>query len=97
MADPASTAQQCLAAAVPARWQGSFLARVDFAWAQHRLAVEYEGVWHAKPRNVGKDRARLNRLTAAGWRVVFVTAADLHHPERLMARIAAALTAPRSA
>ena len=38
------------------------------------------------------DRRRLNRLTEAGWTVVFVTAADLHHPERVLARIAAALT-----
>ena len=37
------------------------------------------------------DRARLNRLTAAGWRVVFVTAEDLREPERLLARITAVL------
>ena len=30
---------------------------------------------------------------AEGRRVVFVTAADLHHPDRLVARIAAALGA----
>jgi G:T-mismatch repair DNA endonuclease (very short patch repair protein) len=40
---------------------------------------------------VAKDRQRLNRLTAAGWRVVFVTAADLGDPERLIARIRQAL------
>jgi hypothetical protein len=39
-------------------------------------------------------RRRLNRLTAAGWRVVFVTAADLHDPVQLLARIAAALSLP---
>jgi hypothetical protein len=37
------------------------------------------------------DRRRLNRLSAAGWRVPFVTAADLHRPEELVLRIAAAL------
>jgi hypothetical protein len=26
-----------------------------------------------------------------GWRVIFVTAVDLHHPDQLLARIAAAL------
>jgi hypothetical protein len=72
---------------------GRFVARVDFGWPGHRLAVEYEGAWHGEPQNVARDRARLNRLTAVGWRVVFVTAADLRHPDRLVARIAAALGA----
>jgi hypothetical protein len=70
---------------------GRFVARVDFAWPDHRLALEYEGAWHGQPQQVAKDRARLNRLTACGWRVIFVTAADLHDPVRLIARIAAAL------
>jgi hypothetical protein len=71
--------------------EGRFVARVDFAWPDLRLALEYEGVWHGEPQQVSKDRARLNRLTACGWRVVFVTAADLRDPIRLIARIAAAL------
>lgn len=70
---------------------GRFVARVDFAWPEHRLALEYDGVWHGQPQQVGKDRARLNRLTACGWRVLFVTAADLRDPVRLLARIAAEL------
>ncbi|WP_245177119.1 type IV toxin-antitoxin system AbiEi family antitoxin [Geodermatophilus sp. DF01_2] len=77
--------------------EGRFVARVDFAWPEHRLAVEYEGAWHGQPQNVARDRARLNRLTAAGWRVVFVTAADVYRPAQLLTRIAAALAAPRSA
>jgi hypothetical protein len=72
---------------------GRFVARVDFAWPELRLALEYDGVWHGEPQQVGKDRARLNRLTACGWRVVFVTAADLRDPVALLARIAAALAA----
>ncbi|SNS04877.1 T/G mismatch-specific endonuclease [Geodermatophilus pulveris] len=76
---------------------GRFVARVDLAWPEHRLAVEYEGTWHGQPQQVARDRARLNRLTAAGWRVVFVTAADLHREAELVARICAALGAPRSA
>jgi very-short-patch-repair endonuclease len=71
---------------------GRFVARVDFAWPEHKLALEYDGLWHAEPGQFAKDRRRLNRLQAAGWRVVFVTAADLHDPERLLARIAAALS-----
>ena len=68
-----------------------FVARVDFAWAEHRLALEYDGLWHRDPAQFAADRDRLNRLTAAGWRVLFVTAADLRDPGRLVARVAAAL------
>ncbi|WP_448640688.1 endonuclease domain-containing protein [Geodermatophilus sp. URMC 63] len=70
---------------------GREIARVDFAWPEQRVAVEYEGRWHGRPRQVAPDRARLNRLTAVGWRVVFVTAGDLREPELVVARIAAAL------
>ncbi len=67
------------------------IGEVDFAWPDRRLVVEYEGMWHAAPDQVGRDRRRLNRLLAAGWHVVFVTAADMHRPEELVARIACAL------
>lgn len=73
------------------RDEAGFVARVDFAWPAQKVAVEYEGRWHGERQNVEKDRRRLNKLTAAGWRVIFVTAADLHRPEQLIARIAAAL------
>jgi hypothetical protein len=75
------------------RHAGRDVARVDFAWPGPRLAVEYDGAWHAEPGQFGRDRARLNRLQAAGWRVVFVTAADLHRPALLLATIRAALDA----
>jgi hypothetical protein len=68
-----------------------FVARVDFAYPELKLAIEYDGQWHAEPGQLGRDRRRLNRLSAAGWRVLFVTAADLHDPEALARRIARAL------
>jgi hypothetical protein len=71
--------------------EGRFVARVDFAWPEQKIALEYDGLWHSEPGQFARDRRRLNRLQAAGWRVVFVTAADLHDPARLIARIAAAL------
>ena len=70
---------------------GRFVARVDFGWPQQRVALEYDGLWHADPGQFARDRARLNALTAAGWRVVFVTARDLHHPDELVARVLVAL------
>lgn len=78
------------------RYDGRFVARVDFAWAEHKVALEYDGLWHAEAGQFAKDRQRLNKLRAAGWQVIHVTAADLHRPERLIALIADALasTAP---
>lgn len=72
---------------------GRFLARVDFAWPDRRLAVEYDGLWHAEERQFTQDRRRLNLVHAAGWRVVFVTAADHHDPTRVLDEIAVALAA----
>jgi len=74
-----------------------FVGRVDFAWPEHRIALEYEGAWHDESQNVERDRRRLNGLSAAGWLVIFVTAADLRDPARLLARLRAALGVPRSA
>jgi hypothetical protein len=33
------------------RCGGIFLARADFAWPEHRLALEYEGRWHGEGQN----------------------------------------------
>lgn len=78
------------------RHDGRFAARVDFAWPDHKLALEYDGLWHAEAGQFAKDRQRLNKLRAAGWQVIHVTAVDLHRPERLLTLIAQALasTAP---
>jgi hypothetical protein len=75
------------------RHGGRFVARVDFGYPEQRLAIEYDGAWHGRPEQLAKDRARMNRLLAAGWRILFVTAADLRDPGALVARIAAALAA----
>jgi hypothetical protein len=58
---------------------------------EQRLAVEHGGAWHGQPGQLPRDRRRLNRLTAAGRRVLAVTAADLHDAVGLLARIVAAL------
>ncbi|MGZ4509570.1 MAG: endonuclease domain-containing protein, partial [Blastococcus sp.] len=71
--------------------RGGRIARVDFAWPDRKIALEYDGLWHAEPGQFAKDRRRLNRLREAGWTVIFVTAADMHRPSELIARIATAL------
>jgi hypothetical protein len=71
--------------------EGRVVARVDFAWPERRVALEYDGLWHAEAGQFARDRERLNLLREAGWTVIFVTAADLYRRERLLTRIALAL------
>lgn len=59
------------------RHSGHFVARVDPAYPDRRLAIEYDGQWHADLGQLRRDRQRMNRLLTAGWRVVHVTARDL--------------------
>jgi very-short-patch-repair endonuclease len=73
--------------------RGEFLARVDLAYPDLCLAVEYDGAWHAEDGQFARDRTRLNRLTAAGWAVLHVTAADLRDPAALVARVRAFICA----
>lgn len=64
---------------------------VDLALVGQRVVVEYDGKWHGSPFRVGRDRERLQRLEAAGWVVVFVTAEDLGRPEQICGRVRGAL------
>lgn len=56
---------------------GRFVARLDLAWPEARVAVEYDGLWHGQPGQLMKDRARLNRIHRAEWEVCFLTHAHL--------------------
>ena len=66
-----------------------FVARLDLALVEERVAVEYDGAWHALREQLQRDRARLNELSALGWAVVHVTAADLRQPDRVVALVRA--------
>lgn len=70
---------------------GTFAGRVDLAFPAHRIAVEYDGLWHAATGQFGRDRRRLNRLAAAGWVVLHVTARDLYDVDALLAALRALL------
>jgi very-short-patch-repair endonuclease len=77
--------------------QGGFVARVDLAYPEHRLAVEYDGAWHGAPGQLSRDRRRHNLVTAAGWRIVYVTAAHMRDPEALVALLRTLLEATPTA
>ncbi|WP_139256650.1 PDDEXK family nuclease [Herbiconiux ginsengi] len=57
---------------------GLFVARVDLAYPERRVAIEYEGDHHRTDKaQWRKDITRVQRLHALGWTVIRVTQADL--------------------
>lgn len=68
------------------------LACVDLAFEEQKVAVEYDGAWRdGQLWALNRDRDRLNRVQAAGWEVVFVTAQLLYDPARMVRTVRAAL------
>lgn len=58
--------------APPRRW------RFDFAWPEHRVAVEVDGgAWtggrHVHPQGFARDHEKLNAAVMQGWRVLRFT------------------------
>ncbi len=74
-------------AQVNVMFEGQFVARVDLALIEIRLAIEYDGQWHADPGQLGRDRARVRLLNAAGWEIFQVTKEDMRNVPRLIAEI----------
>lgn len=71
--------------------EGLWLARVDLAWPDARLAVEYDGAVHLDEAQRRRDAWRRNALQRAGWLVITLTADDLRNPALMCRRIAEAL------
>ncbi|WP_326551464.1 endonuclease domain-containing protein [Micromonospora sp. NBC_01813] len=57
--------------------RGRFIARVDLAYPQWRIAIEYEGDHHRERVTFRRDISRYNALRAAGWLVLRFTANDV--------------------
>ncbi|MFC7534817.1 type IV toxin-antitoxin system AbiEi family antitoxin [Actinoplanes sp. GCM10030250] len=56
---------------------GRLIGRVDLAWPEVRLAVEYDGDHHRERGQFRRDVGRLNALRLAGWTVLRFTADDV--------------------
>lgn len=69
------------------RVAGVFLGRVDLAFPEQRLAIEYEGAYHFEDGQIVRDDARIARLVAAGWRVIRLSAPDLRDLDAGVRRI----------
>lgn len=78
--------------------RGRPVAMVDLAYPDRRLAIEYLGDHHRTDQaTFREDIYRRERLTAAGWNTVFLTADDLHGPvPRAILTVRRALARPQA-
>jgi very-short-patch-repair endonuclease len=78
---------------------GVFLAEVDFAYPEVKLAIEVDGFnVHGTPRAMAKDFVRQNGLVPYGWRVLrFTWRQVVGQPDMVAAAIGAALAGLRAA
>ena len=75
------------------------LRRVDFAWPEQKLAVEYDGLdWHGNPDAMRNDRRRQAALNDVGWTVMPIVFEDVRYrPRQFVARIDRHLSRGRAA
>ena len=58
--------------------EGRFVARVDAAYPEHRIAIEYDSYEHHTGKEaIVRDNDRRNTLKGLRWRTVTFTAADI--------------------
>jgi hypothetical protein len=67
---------------------GGFVARVDLAYPDWRLAIELDGFrWHSGRGPFRSDRLRRNRIEGAGWRLLETAPEDIAELVRAAAAI----------
>lgn len=70
--------------------------RLDFAWEELKIAVEYDG-YEAHEGRAELDKARDEDLRRRGWLVVRADVSDLKRPDRLLDALRSAFTHRRAA
>jgi hypothetical protein len=75
------------------------LRRLDFAWPDAGVAVEYDGLdWHSGPEAMQRDRRRTAALLDVGWVVIAIVFEDVRYRTwEFVARIDAQLRRARAA
>jgi hypothetical protein len=74
---------------------GRFVARLDLAYPELRLAIEYDGAWPWKQRQA--DERRRAAVRALGWEVLVVDADDVYgDPDGFVSRVWEARRARRA-
>lgn len=73
--------------------------RLDFAWPECGVAVEYDGLdWHSEPDAMRRDRRRRAALEDVGWIVISIVFEDVRYRAwEFVARIDAHLSRARAA
>jgi very-short-patch-repair endonuclease len=73
--------------------------RVDFAWPDRLVAVEYDGFdWHSDPEALRCDRQKRAALAEVGWTVISIVADDVRRRSwDMVRRIDAELARTRAA
>lgn len=73
------------------------VARVDFAYPEHLVAIEADSFrWHSSRQALDRDARRQTVLASLGWRVIRVTSRQLdEEPDAVQRSIRAALAATR--
>ncbi|PPG42293.1 endonuclease domain-containing protein [Pseudoclavibacter sp. RFBA6] len=72
------------------------IGRVDLAFPEAKVAVEYDGEYHWEKKQAMEDLARINRLQHAGWTVIRVTNRDLANPTAFFSQLRTALRRVRA-
>ena len=71
---------------------GRLIGRVDLAYPEWRIAIEYEGDHHRERAQFRRDITRMNALRDAGWLVLRFTAYHvLKDPRYVVAHVARAI------
>lgn len=61
--------------------------RVDFAWPDRRVAVEFDGFdWHSSREALRQDRQKRAALEEIGWRVLSIVSDDVRRQPDVMVR-----------
>ncbi|NMO92590.1 hypothetical protein [Actinomycetospora sp. TBRC 11914] len=69
-------------------WDGPWqVARVDFAWPERKLALEYDGRDHTTDDRRGIDVDRIDELRRLGWTVIVVTGRQYRRPRWIEGRV----------
>jgi hypothetical protein len=70
------------------RFDGTEEYRLDLAYPEVKLAIEYDGRWHDDPQQRALDEARRGELVRRGWYFIVLVAADVfEQPDATLARL----------
>jgi hypothetical protein len=77
---------------------GRFVARVDLAYPDKKLAIEADGYrYHSNSFDWHRDQVRFNSLVTVNWRLLRFTNEDDRRPGRFLSEVRRALSADRPA